>query len=435
MSESPAVPTAARPDSRGRGIAAVVCLTLAILLTTPAGIAFWGQRTLNDTQRYVDTVGPLVDSPEVQAAIATQVTATIQKKVDVESLLNQAFAGVINDRPRLQLLVGPLAGAVNGLIESQVNEFIASDAFRDLWITANTRSQQLLVKLLKGEDTGAVSVQDEGVVLDVSEVIDAVQQRLVDRGLTFVQNVPTPDQDRQIVLMEGSQFKQVRTIYALGNPVARWLILLVALLYLAAFVLSRRRPRMSVAIGLGLVANALLIALLLSVGRQLFINQLAGTVFGPASRVFYNQLLVFLERGQKAIFWLGLVVVAAGWFAGSNAPGSASRRTISTGLESVGASLAGGPVGRAGDWVAANVRWLRVVAWLVGVVVLLWGFVVTASRVGWATLLVIVLLALLQVLVGAGGGAARVTESAPPAPTPPADQEDTLVDVGAPPTV
>src|SRR5438045_3298502 len=202
MSESSVVPTPAPSDSRGRSIAAGICLALAILLTTPAGIAFWGQRTLNDTQRYVDTVGPLVDSPEVQAAIAAKVTATIQSKVDVEALLNEAFAGVIDDRPRLQLLIGPLAGAVNGLIESQVHNFIASDAFADLWVTANTRSQQLLLRLLKGEDTGAVSVQDEVVVLDVSEVIDAVQQRLVDRGLTFVQNVPTPDQDRQIVLME-----------------------------------------------------------------------------------------------------------------------------------------------------------------------------------------------------------------------------------------
>jgi len=43
----------------------VICLLLAALLTTPAGIAYWGQRTLNDTTRYVNTVGPLVNSPEV----------------------------------------------------------------------------------------------------------------------------------------------------------------------------------------------------------------------------------------------------------------------------------------------------------------------------------------------------------------------------------
>src|SRR3954451_8652587 len=183
MAEPTSPQSVADRPSKGRSIGAGVCLVLAALLTLPAAVAFWGQRTLNDTQRYVDTVGPLVDSPEVQAAIAAKVTATIQSKVDVEALLNEAFAGVIDDRPRLQLLIGPLAGAVNGLIESQVQNFIASDAFADLWVTANTRSQQLLLRLLKGEDTGAVSVQDEGVVLDVSEVIDAVQQRLVDRGL------------------------------------------------------------------------------------------------------------------------------------------------------------------------------------------------------------------------------------------------------------
>ena len=66
-----------------------------------------------------------MDSPEVQTAIATRVTDAIETQVDVEALLNQAFAGVIQDRPRLQLLIGPIAGAVNGLIESQVQSFIS----------------------------------------------------------------------------------------------------------------------------------------------------------------------------------------------------------------------------------------------------------------------------------------------------------------------
>jgi hypothetical protein len=38
-----------------RSVAAVVCVVLAALLTTPAAVAFWGQRTLNDGQRYLDT--------------------------------------------------------------------------------------------------------------------------------------------------------------------------------------------------------------------------------------------------------------------------------------------------------------------------------------------------------------------------------------------
>ena len=90
---------------------------LAALLTTPAAVAYWGQRTLNDAERYVDTVGPLVNSPEVQDVIATKVTDAIQKQVDIEAILNDVFAGVITDAPRLQRLVGPLSAAVNGLIE------------------------------------------------------------------------------------------------------------------------------------------------------------------------------------------------------------------------------------------------------------------------------------------------------------------------------
>jgi hypothetical protein len=390
----------------------VICLVLAALLTTPAAIAFWGQRTLNDTTRYVNTVGPLVNSPEVQDAIATKVTDTIQEQVDIEAILNDVFSGVITDRPRLQRLVGPLSAAINSLIDRQVREFLASDEFADLWTAANTRAQQSLQRLLKGDESGAVSLQGDQIVLDVSEVIDRVKQRLVDRGLTIVQNIPVPDIDKQIVLMEAPQLKQLRTIYAFANPLAQWLIVLVAGLYLVALVLSRRRPRTTVIIGALLAANALLLALALSVGRQLFIDALAGTTFGPASAVFYDTLLAYLERGREVFLWLGLILVVIGWFAGANRYGTAVRTAIRDGLEGIGRALAGGPVGTAGRWVAANARWLRVAVGLLGVVVLLWGNDVSLSRLFWSLALVVGLLAVVQVLVGAG----RATTTSRPIP-------------------
>ncbi len=321
--------TVAERPGRGRSIAAVVCVVLAALLTTPAAIAYWGQRTLNDTQRYVDTVGPLVDSPEVQEAIATTITDAIEKQVDVEAIINDVFAGVITDRPRLQQLVGPLAGAINGLIDREVRAFVASDAFADIWVRVNTRAQQTLVRVLEGDESGAVTLQGDQVVLDVGDAIAQVQQRLVDRGLTIVENIPIPDVDKQIVLLDSPQLRQARTIYAFTNPVARWLILVVVALFLAALLLSRRRPRMTVTIGLVLAANALLVAFALSVGRQLFIDELAGTVFGPASSVFYDTLLAYLERGWQVFLWLGVILVVVGWFTGSNTSGTAVRTTIS----------------------------------------------------------------------------------------------------------
>ncbi|MFE7223146.1 hypothetical protein ACFU7D_00030 [Nocardioides sp. NPDC057577] len=399
--DDPETTTADRP-SRGRSIAAVICLVLAGLLMTPAAVAYWGQRTLNDAERYVETVGPLVESPEVQDVIATRVTAAIQKQVDVEAILNTAFAGVIADRPRLEQLVAPLAAAINGLVEREVRAFIASDEFADIWVLANTRAQQSLQRILNGDDSGAVSLQGDELVLDVDEVIERVKDRLVARGLTIVENVPIPETDRQIVLMDAPQLRQVRTIYAFSNPVAQWLLPVVGVLFLGALVLARRRPRMAVWIGAVIAANALLLAWVLSIGEQMFVNALAGTDFGPASRIFFDTLLTYLDRGQQVVLWLGLVIVVAGWFAGSNRYGTTARTTIGGGLENLGSRLGDGPVGAAGRWVAANVGWVRVVVVALGGVVLLWGNNVSMNRLWWSLALVVALLVVLQVLVGAG---------------------------------
>jgi hypothetical protein len=415
---APAAPASTSRPSRGRAVGAAVCLLLAALLTTPAAVAYWGQRTLNDTQRYVDTVGPLVESQEVQDVIATAVTDAIQQQVDTEALLNEAFAGVVDDAPRLELLVGPLAAAIDGAVERQVREFLASDTFADIWTRVNTRAQQALQRILEGDSSGAVSLQGDEVVLDVSEVIDEVKARLVDRGLTFIENAPVPETDRQIVLLEAPQLEQLRTIYAFGNPVARWLLPIVGLLYLGALLLARHRPRMVVAIGAVIAANALLLALALSVGRQLFSNELSGTTFGPASRAFYETLLAYLQRGQEVVLWLGLVLVVVGWFAGANRYGTAVRTTVRDGLEKVGSAVPGEQVDSAGQWVAGNIRWLRVVVVGLGAVVLLWGNDVSLSRWWWSLALVVVLLAVLQVLAGAGRGTNRQESAQVPPATP-----------------
>ena len=58
-------------------------------------------------------------------------------------------------------------------------------------------------------------------------------------------------------------------------------------------------------------------ALALTIGRQLFV-QLGGTLFSEASRVLFDTLLAYLQRGQQVLLGLGLVLVVAGWFAGLN---------------------------------------------------------------------------------------------------------------------
>lgn len=409
----------APPSTRGRSAAIVAMVVIAALLTTPALVAYWAQRTINDTERYIATTGPLVESPEVQDAVATKVIEAIEKQVDVEALLTDAFSGVIAERPKVELLIGPIAGAVNGLIESRVNAFVASDAFGDLWVQVNTRTQQALVRVLEGDESGAVSIQDEGIVLDVSVVIDEVKQRLVDRGLTFVENAPVGETDRQILLLDAPELRQAQNIYAFTNPIAKWLIWVVLALYLGAIVLASRRARLTAWVGVAMVANGLLIAFLLAVGRQVFVNQLAGTVFGPASKVFYNGLLKYLERGGQSLVTLGVILVIAAWFAGSNSSGTAARSVIGNGLESVGAAVSIDQVRATGRWVGSNLTLLRWVIIALGVIIAVAENEVTPERLLWSTVFVLVLLAVAQALVGAGKAApAPGTPPEAHAPTP-----------------
>jgi hypothetical protein len=120
--------------------------------------------------------------------------------------------------------------------------------------------------------------------------------------------------------------------------------------------------------------------------------------------VFYTTLPAYLIRGWQVILWLGVILVATGWFTGSNAPGAAVRTWVSGGLETAGAARADGPVGKAGLWCTVNARWLRVAVGALSTVVLLWGNDVSLSRLFWSLVLGVVLLGVLQFLVGAGGG-------------------------------
>ena len=69
---------------------------------------------------------------------------------------------------------------------------------------------------------------------------------------------------------------------------------------------------------------------------------------------------------------------------------------------------------KASTWVDSNSRWLRVAIGILGVVVLLWGNDISLSRLFWSVAFVALLLAIVQVLLGAAQGShPRHTEVEP----------------------
>ena len=399
----------AQKRSGVRSIAAVLIFVIAAALTPLAMLGNWGHATVVNSEQFLATVGPLAESPQVQAAVSEAVSAAIVKQVDTTAIVGDFLGGLLNNDQLSASLSAPIAAGVNKLIGEIVQGFIASDAFQKVWVTLAGATQKSVVAILQGGNEGPVQMQGDQVVLDISDLLTAVQSQLVAQGVSLADKVTVPASDRQIVLFEAPVVAQLQFVYSLTSPILQWFPLLMAILFGLAITLARRRPRMVLAVGIALVVTGGLPTWALGVGKTFFVDQLAGTVFGGASGVFWDTLLNYLMTGLQGLMIFGVVVAIAGWFAGSSRPARNVRSHVVAGLTEIGSSL---PENGLSTFLAARADTVRWVITAVTVFILVVGSVMSLTHMIWVLLLAGGLFTLLQVLI-AKTEAAAVTADLP----------------------
>lgn len=377
-----------------RSIASLIVFVLAAILTIPALVGHWGHRTVIDSARYIETVGPLATSPEVQEAVATAVKDAVLAKVDTEKQVDDLLSGIFPDSPIVQNLSAPIAAGINSAIGALVDRFVASDAFQELWLQLNTSLQRGLVAVLSGETDGTVRLEGDQLVLDISSLLTEVQTYLVDQGITAAGSITIPESDRSIVLAETPALAQVRFIYSLTSPILQWAPVIVAAMFALAIWLARRRARTVVATGIVLVASGVLAYQGLDIGETVFVDQLAGSVFEPASTVFWNTMFQYLVAGTKAVGVLGIAVIVAGWLSGRTRSAQTLRGHLTRGLGEISARMPEGLQGRLSDSIV-TVRWI---IYALGVVIVMLTDVLSPVGVLWTVALVAGLITLAELL-------------------------------------
>ena len=378
----------------GKSIASLIVFILAVILTIPALVGHWGHRTVIDAGRYIETVGPLGTSAEVQEAVATAVKDAVLERVDTEKQVDELLSGLFPDRPVVQNLSAPIAAGINSAIGALIDRFVESDAFEKLWITLNTGLQRGLVAILSGETDGTVRLEGDKIVLDISSLLGEVQQYLVDEGITAAASITIPDSDRTIVLAESPALAQIRFVYSLTSPLLEWFPVIIAALFALSIWLSRRRARTVVATGVVLVVSGLLVWQGLNIGEGAFVDQLAGTVFAPASAVFWTTLFAYLVAGTKAVTLLGVAVIVAGWLSGRTSSARYLRGHLTRGLGEISGRL---PEGLQGS-LAGSISWLRWVVYGIGIVIVMISDVLSPSSVLWTVALTAGLVTLTELL-------------------------------------
>lgn len=387
--------TTAKSGGRGRGVAAWVILVVAALLLPIALTAFWAQRTLVDTERYIATVAPLAKDPTIQKAVGDKVSSALITQLDAGNRLQNVLP------PQLAPLAPLVAGGVNNFVEQQVDQVLTSPKFAEVWENINRKLQAGLVAALSGDPSGAVTIEGDQVILDTGELIEIVKQRLVDRGLSWAANIPVPPiADRQVVLLTSPQLQTARTAYAIGQPVAQWLFWVVIVLFILAVLISTRRPRMIIAVGVSFVLATIVLKLGLAFGENELANTLAGTPFELAQKAFYTILTQFLVVGIRAMFVLGIVLVLVGWFLSGTRAAGAARGLVSSGTSGAGSRLSGhlGPVGA---FFARTRRAWQVLVVILAALVLVASDQVTGATILWTLVFAVLALVALEVLASA----------------------------------
>jgi hypothetical protein len=416
-------PSPPRPKRRWQSVVSAILLTLACVLAPLSVTAVWANTQVSDTSRYVETVTPLASDPAVQSAIADDVTNTVLGYVNVKAVTTQALTALSKQvtlpplvASNLQALAVPITNGVESFTRTQVGNLVASPQFATLWVQVNRVAHEQLVKLLEGNQGGAVSAQNNTVTLNLAPIIAKVKQRLVASGFSLASNIPTVN--KSFVLVRSDAVTKAQGIYRLLNTLGVWLPIITLILFAAGIYLAKDKRRALGAGALGVVGGMLVLGLGLVIARLYYLNAVPPSVLPQqAAGDVFDTLVRFLRYGLRAVGVLALVVALGAFFTGPSPTAVRTRSGITRGIGSLrgGAESAGLRTGVVGSWTFAHKRMLRVGTVILWAVVLVFWSRPTVAVVLWLTVAALVVLVVIEFL---GRPPAEPAAAAAPGATP-----------------
>ncbi len=394
----------------GRATAAVVLVTLGVLLAPVAVAAHWAQRELTDTDRYLATVGPLAGDPVVQSALENRITSAVIERIDVPGIVDDVSGGLEDQgltrvADAFGLLEGPLTSGVESVVQRAATSVVESDAFETVWLETNRATHEQLVAVMQGDEGNILLLSDDGTLnLQLSGVIARVKEEMAGKGLGLAARIP--EISATFTLVQAAQLVKVRNAYGLVVTLGTWLPWLSLGLLTAGVLAATRRSRTAVVAGLALTGSMLLLGLGLTIARSLYLDALTGTVERlDAAQVVFDQIVAFIRLSARTVGVLGLVVALTAFLLGSSDSARALRSGTGRALAAArrwGArrGVSAGPVGR---WLFRYRRPVRIAIIALGAVVILLAATPTPALIAWIFVIAALLIGLVELLAGPPG--------------------------------
>lgn len=332
-------PRPGREHHRWRTTGVALLIVVASFLSMLSVVAVWAHDQVNDTGRFVATMGPLASNPEVQAAITKRVTNVVTDQIDVAAIVNQlsdvaAENGVPPQAGSLiNSLTGPIGNGLTSLIGSTVNQVVTSDAFATIWTNAITAAHSAMVKALTGEGGSVVQLNGDEVTIDLAPLIERVKVQLVDAGLGIAAKIPVTH--TQFAVYASPALAKVRDLVRWLEIIGDWLPVIAVVIAGIGVYFARSRRRGLMGAAFGFAVAMLVLGIALSVFRGFFLDQLPPDVNRGAAGAVYDAITHFLRESVRVVGVLAVLVLLGAFLIGPSRVAVFTRAAGSTGIGGV----------------------------------------------------------------------------------------------------
>lgn len=335
-----------------RSFGSVVLILVAALLAMLSVVAVWANSIVQDTDRYVKTVGPLASDPDVQKAATNRISAAVLAQIDVDALVQQLTdaASAKGVPPQAAKLLGNLDGPIESglkqLVTGTVERVVTSNAFETVWVNGNRRAHAALVKALTGEADGTVKVENNQVVIDLGPIVAEVKDQLVAAGFTPAAKIPAVHTN--FVVFASKDLGKIRSYVRVLEILGGWLPVIALLIAAAGVYVAFNRRHALIGAALAVFAAMLLLGIGLTVFRDVYLNHLPSGVSQAAAGSVYDALVKFLRAGIRALAAVALFTAVGAFLAGPSRIAVVTRTGCRRSIGALRDDDLGGPAARGG---------------------------------------------------------------------------------------
>jgi hypothetical protein len=277
---------------------------LAAVLLVAGMVAVWADDLLLSPSDWETTSTRLLANPTIRTSTATYLADQVDARLHLPQLLSSGQGSVLGPLAR------PTVAATRATIFHAMDTALGLSAVRALWAQANRAAATAVVTIVDGR-RGPVTVAGGAVTIRLGPILRAAA---TDAHLPAAVTAALPADAGTLTVVQSDRVHTVQTAGRAVRDLARWLVIVVPVLWLAALALARGRRRTLGWIGItGAVAGALVLG-----ARSLLVAPVADAISADPSlrRIIAAAVTTITASLGHLAVGVGVVGLAVGVIAG-----------------------------------------------------------------------------------------------------------------------